>query len=148
MSGMRHAFRSRLSPFQICRNRRIIRPTMLLRRLQMMKTPALVVVTLAIALPAGAQTFTRDVAPILQKSCQSCHRPGQMAPMSLNTDQDVRPWARSIKQRVTERQMPPWGIDPHVGLQSFKNDPTLREDEVAKIVKWVDAGAPLGNVAD
>ena len=68
--------------------------------------------------------------------------------MSLLTYQDVRPWARSIKQRVTERQMPPWGIDPHVGIQSFKNDPSLREDEIEKITKWVDAGAPLGNIAD
>src|SRR5436309_14901905 len=116
----------------------------------MTKTLRLLPVLLAIAAPAGAQqvTFAKDIAPILQKSCQSCHRPGQMAPMSLLTYQDVRPWARSIKQRVTERAMPPWGIDPHVGLQSFKNDPTLRDDEVAKIVKWVDAGAPMGNVAD
>ena len=97
---------------------------------------------------AGGVTFAKDVAPILQKSCQSCHRPGQMAPMSLLTYQDVRPWARSIKQRVTERQMPPWGIDPHVGIQSFKNDPSLREDEIETIAKWVDAGAPMGNAAD
>ena len=97
---------------------------------------------------SGGVTFARDVAPILQKSCQSCHRPGQMAPMSLLTYQDVRPWARSIKQRVTERQMPPWGIDPHVGIQSFKNDPSLREDEVETIAKWVDAGAPMGSAAD
>jgi hypothetical protein len=93
-------------------------------------------------------TFTKDVAPILQKSCQSCHRPGQMAPMSFLTYQEVRPWARSIKQRVTERQMPPWGIDPHVGIQSFKNDPSLRDDEIETIAKWVDAGAPMGNAAD
>ena len=81
----------------------------------------------AAAATAGAQTvtFTKDVAPILQRSCQNCHRPGQMAPMSLMTYQDVRPWARSIKQRVAERSMPPWGIDPHVGIQSFKNDPSL-----------------------
>src|SRR5262245_50261895 len=95
-----------------------------------------------------AVTFAKDVAPILQRSCQNCHRPGQMAPMSLLTYQDVRPWARSIKQRVTERAMPPWGIDPHMGLQSFKNDPSLRQDEIDAIVKWVDAGAPLGNMAD
>src|SRR5262245_30741085 len=74
---------------------------------------------------AGQPTFAKDVAPILQRSCQSCHRPGQMAPMSLLTYQDVRPWARAIKQRVAERSMPPWGIDPHVGIQRFKNDPTL-----------------------
>ena len=114
----------------------------------MKKLTVAVVVTLAAAAPAAAQTFTKDIAPILQKSCQSCHRPGQMAPMSLMTYQDVRPWARSIKQRVTERQMPPWGIDPHVGIQSFKNDPSLRDDEVALIAKWVDAGAPMGNAAD
>src|SRR6266571_3025816 len=95
-----------------------------------------------------AITFAKDIVPILQRSCQSCHRPGQMAPMSFLTYQEVRPWAKSIKQRVTERQMPPWGIDPHVGLQSFKNDPSLREDEIEKIAKWVDAGAPMGNAAD
>ena len=95
-----------------------------------------------------AVTFTKDIAPIFQKSCQGCHRPGQMAPMSLMTFQDVRPWAKSIKQKVQERQMPPWGIDPHVGLQSFKNDPSLREDEIEKIAKWVDGGAPMGNLAD
>src|SRR6188474_1742108 len=88
-----------------------------------------------------AVTFAKDIAPIFQKSCQGCHRPGQMAPMSLMTFQDVRPWAKSIKQKVQERQMPPWGIDPHVGLQSFKNDPSLREDEIEKIAKWVDSGA-------
>src|ERR1700730_8312142 len=114
-------------------------------------TLRLVPVLLAIAASAAAQpavTFTKDIAPILQRSCQSCHRPGQMAPMSLLTYQDVRPWARSIKQRVTERSMRPWGLDPHVGLQSFKIDPTLREVEVATIVKWVRDGAPMGNVAE
>jgi mono/diheme cytochrome c family protein len=97
---------------------------------------------------AAPVTFTRDIAPILQRSCQSCHRPGQMAPMSLLTYQDVRPWVRSIKQRVVSREMPPWGIDPHIGIQSFKNDPSLRPDEIEKIVKWVDAGAPMGNAAE
>ena len=97
---------------------------------------------------AAPVTFTKDIAPILQRSCQSCHRPGQMAPMSLLTYQDVRPWVRSIKQSVVSREMPPWGIDPHIGIQSFKNDPSLRPDEVETIVKWVDAGAPMGNVAD
>ena len=97
---------------------------------------------------SAAVTFTKDVAPILQRSCQNCHRPGQMAPMSLLTYQDVRPWVRSIKQRVVGREMPPWGIDPHIGLQSFKNDPSLRQDEIDTIVRWVDNGAPMGNVAD
>ena len=97
---------------------------------------------------ASQATFTKDVAPILQRACQNCHRPGQMAPMSLMTYQDVRPWARSIKQRVVERAMPPWGIDPHVGIQSFKNDPSLRQDEIDTIAAWADAGAPQGNAAD
>src|SRR5882724_7423757 len=116
----------------------------------MTKMLRLLPVFLAIAVPASAQqvTFAKDIAPILQRSCQGCHRPGQMAPMSLLTFQDVRPWARSIKQRVTERQMPPWGIDPHVGIQSFKNDPSLRDDEIQTIAMWVDAGAPMGNAAD
>ena len=96
----------------------------------------------------SAVTFARDVAPILQKSCPNCHRPGQMGPMSLLTYQEVRPWARSIKQRVVDREMPPWGIDPHVGIQSFKNDPSLRQDEIDKIIAWVDGGAPMGNPAD
>src|SRR3979490_2034837 len=95
------------------------------------------------ATTATGVTFAKDIAPIFQKSCQNCHRPGQMAPMSLLTYQDVRPWARSIKQRVTERQMPPWGIDPHVGLQRFKNDPSLRDDEIETIAEWVGAAAPL-----
>ncbi len=119
--------------------------------LRSLRLAPVVAALVALAAPASAQqgvTFTKDIAPILQRSCQSCHRPGQMAPMSLLTYQDARPWARSIKQRVVERTMPPWGIDPHVGIQSFKNDPTLRPDEITKIVAWVDAGAPQGSVAD
>src|SRR5438132_1023118 len=142
---MRPAFALRTSV-----NGRIIRP-MLQRRLLMTKTlivgSAVLMATVAGAQtpaksPAAPVTFTKDVAPILQRACQNCHRPGQMAPMSLLTYQDVRPWVRSIKQRVLSREMPPWGIDPHVGIQSFKNDPSLRQDEVDKIVAWVDAGAP------
>ena len=99
--------------------------------------------------PAGSQvTFSKDVAPILQKACQDCHRPGMMAPMSLLTYQDARPWARSIKTKVASREMPPWFIDKHVGIQKFKNDPSLSDKEVETIVKWVDAGAPEGNPAD
>jgi hypothetical protein len=93
-------------------------------------------------------TFAKDVAPILQRSCQNCHRPGSVAPMSLMTFEDARPWARSIKTRVSKREMPPWGIDKNVGIQSFKNDISLSDDEIAKIVKWVDDGAPMGNLAD
>src|ERR1700686_1338052 len=65
-------------------------------------------------------TFARDVAPILQRSCQNCHRPGNIAPMSLLTYQDVRPWARSIKQQVALRNMPPWFMDRNIGIRSFK----------------------------
>jgi hypothetical protein len=93
-------------------------------------------------------TFAKDVAPILQRSCQQCHRPGSIAPMSLLTYEDVRPWARSIKTRVSAREMPPWFIDRNIGIQKFKNDISLTEDDITTIVSWVDAGAPLGNVKE
>src|SRR3954463_3324722 len=96
----------------------------------------------------GDVTFTRDVAPILQKACQNCHRPGSVAPMSLLTYEDARPWARSIKQRVSNREMPPWYIDRTVGVQKFRDDPSLTDNEIATIVKWADAGALRGNAAD
>ena len=95
-----------------------------------------------------AATFAKDVAPILQRSCQQCHRPGSIAPMSLLTYEDVRPWARSIKARVSAREMPPWFIDRNIGIQQFKNDISLKDDEIAAIVKWVDAGAPIGDPKD
>ena len=93
-------------------------------------------------------TFTKDVAPIFQNNCQVCHRPGSMAPMSLLTYEQARPWARSIRQKVVAREMPPWFIDKNVGIQHFSNDRSLTDDELATIVKWVDAGAPQGNPAD
>src|SRR5216117_1773715 len=71
-----------------------------------------------------AATFAKDVAPILQQNCQVCHRPGSMAPMSLLTYEDVRPWARAIKQRTSLREMPPWYIDRNVGIHRFQNDPS------------------------
>jgi hypothetical protein len=93
-------------------------------------------------------TFSKDVAPIFQKSCQSCHRAGTMAPMSLVTYEEVRPWARSIKQRVVTRDMPPWHLDGTVGIRDYKNDISLSNREIATIVKWVDTGARQGNPAD
>jgi len=93
-------------------------------------------------------TFTRDVAPILQRACQNCHRPGSIGPMPLLSYNDARPWARSIKQQVVQRNMPPWFIDRAVGIQKFKNDASLSDQEIATISKWVDAGAPMGNAAD
>jgi hypothetical protein len=93
-------------------------------------------------------TFTKDVAPILQRSCQTCHRPGAIAPMSLLTYEDARPWARSIKQKVANREMPPWYIDRHVGITRFKGDPSLTDVEIATLISWADSGAPMGNPAD
>src|SRR5438046_2099268 len=93
-------------------------------------------------------TFSKDVAPIFQAKCQECHQPGSIAPMSLITFQEARPWARSIKERVATRQMPPWHIDRSVGVQKFKNDMSLSDDQVETIVRWVDAGAPQGDPKD
>jgi len=93
-------------------------------------------------------TFAKDIAPILQAKCQNCHRAGQMAPMSLVSYEEVRPWAKAIKQRVLTRQMPPWHVDPTIGIQKFANDLSLSDMQIAAIAKWVDDGAPLGNVAD
>jgi len=93
-------------------------------------------------------TFAKDVAPILQKSCQNCHRPGNIAPMSLLTYKDARPWARSIKQQVALRNMPPWFMDRNIGIRSFKDDVSLTDAQIATITAWVDAGAPEGNASD
>jgi hypothetical protein len=97
---------------------------------------------------AAPVTFSKDVAPIFQAKCQSCHEPGSIAPMSLATYKEARPWARSIKSRVMTRQMPPWHIDRSVGVQKFKNDMSLSDDQINTIVAWVDQGAPEGNPAD
>jgi hypothetical protein len=93
-------------------------------------------------------TFTKDIAPIFQAKCEACHRPNSIAPMSLTSYQEARPWARSIKTRVASRQMPPWHIDPTVGIQQFKNDRSLTQDQIDTIVRWVDAGAPQGDPKD
>jgi hypothetical protein len=94
----------------------------------------------------ASPTFTKDVQPILQRSCQKCHRPGSNAPMALITYQDVRPWVRAIKARVSARQMPPWHIDRSIG--EYADDPSLSDKEIDTIVSWIDAGAPQGNPAD
>ena len=93
-------------------------------------------------------TFAKDIAPIFQEKCQDCHRPGSLAPMSLVNYQETRPWAKAIKERVILRQMPPWHIDKTVGVHEFKNDMSLSDDQIQTIVRWVDAGAPLGNPQD
>jgi hypothetical protein len=93
----------------------------------------------------GEVTFSKDVAPILQKSCQSCHHPGTAAPMSLMTYQDARPWAKAIRQRVAAREMPPWHLDKTVGIRKYKNDISLSDKEIATLVQWVDGGAKQGD---
>jgi mono/diheme cytochrome c family protein len=98
--------------------------------------------------PASAPTFSKDIAPIFQAKCQSCHQPNSIAPMSLVNFAEARPWARSIKQRVAQRQMPPWHIDQSVGVQKFKNDMSLTQKQIDTIVAWVDAGAPQGDPKD
>jgi hypothetical protein len=102
--------------------------------------------------PGGEVTFTKDIAPILQRSCQSCHRPDSLAPMSLITYAEVRPYARAIKQRTGLRNrqgvMPPWFIEKNIGIQQFKDDISLSEEEIGKIARWADSGAAQGNPAD
>ena len=96
-----------------------------------------------------AVTFTKDIAPILQRTCQNCHRPaGGIGPMPLTTYEEVRPWAQAVKRRTLAREMPPWYIEKNVGIQKFKDDISLSDQEIATIARWVDSGAPRGNPAD
>jgi hypothetical protein len=93
-------------------------------------------------------TYAKDVAPIMRAKCENCHHVGAGAPMPLTTYEEARPWARSIKNRVANREMPPWHLDKTVGIRSYKNDISLTDKEIDTIVKWVDAGAIQGNPAD
>jgi hypothetical protein len=102
---------------------------------------------LAVALrAAGAPSFYKDVLPLFQAHCQSCHRAGEAAPMALTDYATARPWAKAIQQAVVERAMPPWFADPHVG--KFSNDARLADSEIATISEWVNAGAPEGDLKD
>ncbi len=92
-------------------------------------------------------TFTKDVAPILQRACQNCHRPDNIAPMSFLTYKNVRPWAKAIKEKVVRREMPPWFIDRNIGIHRFKDDPSLTDEEIATLSAWADSGAAEGNPA-
>jgi hypothetical protein len=94
----------------------------------------------------SAVTFNKDVLPILQQHCQTCHRPGSIAPMSFLTYQSARPWAKAMKAAVLSRKMPPWSADPQVG--HFSNDPSLKPSELDIISKWADSGAPAGDEKD
>jgi len=95
---------------------------------------------------AGAVTFNRDVLPILQKNCQVCHRPGEIAPMSLLTYEDARPWARAMKTAAVTRRMPPWFADPAYGR--FAHDRRLTDAEIATLGAWADGGAVQGDPKD
>ncbi len=101
---------------------------------------------------AADVTFTKDIAPILQRSCQQCHNPDGGAPMSLRTYEEVRPYARAIKARTSMGPragvMPPWFVERNIGIQRFKGDPSLSEEEIARVAKWADSGAPRGNPSD
>jgi len=100
----------------------------------------------SVALAADAPTFYRDVLPILQNNCQTCHRAGEVAPMSLISYEDARPWARSIKTKTTAKQMPPWFADAEFGL--FANERKLTDKQIETLAAWADAGAPAGNPKD
>jgi hypothetical protein len=119
---------------------------------QMNKTVLAILITPLAAFAAEdtgrTVTFTKDIAPIFQRSCQSCHHQGTSAPMSLVTYNEVRPWAKSIKERVTRRDMPPWHLDKTVGIRHYKNDRSLSDSEIALVSLWVDRGAPQGDPAD
>ena len=116
----------------------------------MYRVMALVVMTVVLHLAAvnmvglsqEVVTFSEDVAPIIFEKCVGCHRPNEAAPMSLRSYQEVRPWARGIRDKVVSREMPPWFANPLHG--SFKNDQSLTDDEINTVVSWVDAGAPQG----
>jgi hypothetical protein len=95
---------------------------------------------------ARSVTFHKDVLPVLQRNCQSCHRPGQIGPFSMLTYKDARPWAKAMKQAVVSRAMPPWFADPRYG--HFNNDRSLKQAEINTIVGWVESGAAEGDPAD
>src|SRR5580693_1622575 len=91
-------------------------------------------------------TFNQDVLPILEKNCQTCHRPGEIGPMPLLTYEGVRPWAKSIKEAVLTKKMPPWFADPRYG--HFMDDRRMSDAEIHTLAAWVDAGAPEGDAKD
>ena len=121
-------------------------------RLVLSMSLALVLTPMWVPEPAANQnsarviTFHKDVLPVLQRNCQSCHRPGQIGPFSMLTYKDTRPWARAMKLAVVSKAMPPWFADPRYG--HFNNDRSLKQDETDTIVGWVDSGAPEGDPKD
>ncbi len=115
-------------------------------RSQLAATGLLCAITAAAATNPPAVTFTRDVAPVLERNCQGCHRPGEAAPFSLLTYEQARPWARAIKEAVLLKKMPPWFADPHYG--KFSNDRSLAQKDVDALVAWADGGTPRGDPKD
>jgi hypothetical protein len=104
---------------------------------------SLLVTALTAATPV---TYHKDVLPILQKNCQSCHRPGEAAPVSFLTYKETRPWAKAIRESVRLKRMPPWFADAHVG--KFSNDRSLAQKDIDTLVAWADTGAVEGNPKD
>src|SRR5882762_9491602 len=123
-------------------------------RMSVVAFPIVLIVMAAVWAPAPAAsqnsgtaiTFHKDVLPILQKNCQSCHRPGQISPFSMLSYKEARPWAKAIKAAVASRTMPPWLADPKYG--HFDNDRSLRKSDVDTLVAWVDSGAAEGDPKD
>ncbi|MBM3777313.1 MAG: hypothetical protein FJW23_03605 [Acidimicrobiia bacterium] len=132
----------------------MVEPPNRLRRLSAVLTSTVLAVVgsgSSVSGQAGLQaevTFTKDIAPILQQKCQSCHRPNYIAPMALMTYEQVRPYARAIRQQTAQRTMPPWYIDRTIGIQSFKSDMSLSDEQIGTIARWVEAGAPEGSPGD
>src|SRR6476619_374710 len=93
-------------------------------------------------------TYAKDVAPIIQQKCQVCHQPNSIGPMPLTNYEEVTKAARRIRAKVAARVMPPWHIDKTVGIRDFKNDRSLTDEQIATIIRWVDAGTPLGDPRD
>ena len=110
--------------------------------------PAIVVISMALSVSVAnaaenSPTYNEDIGQILLTNCASCHRPNQIAPMSLLSYEDARPWARAIKAKVMSREMPPWFADPQYG--KFSNDTSLSDSEIDMVIAWADNGAPEGD---
>ena len=118
-----------------------------MKRVACLLVGSLALVASAHAAPANVPTFSKDVAPIVFNNCATCHRAGEVAPMTLTSYEDVRPWAKVIKNKVVSREMPPWGADPAHSLK-MRNDRSLTQAQIDTIVAWADGGAPKGSDAD
>src|SRR5215510_8284174 len=112
----------------------------------MLVAVGLLMTSMAVSQANTSLTFHKDVLPVLQKNCQICHRPGQIAPMSFLTYESVRPWAKAMKAAVLSRKMPPWFADPKYG--HFSNDRALKQSDIDTIAAWADGGAKEGDPKD